>query len=143
MIYTEHDDNGTTYRLNVDAALVREAQSVVAQFSRPAQEQILRNMYGPREARFAAVIVQCAADVEKLVKLRDDFEAEHGSLRQQMEERITQLSAMLHEAAEIIENHVVGFGDRIEMFRDEAGLLEDCVDEAVHVPDCTAPEAAS
>jgi hypothetical protein len=129
MIYTETDEDGTTYRLNVDAALVREAESVVAQFSRPAQEQIARNMFGPREARFAAVIVQCAADVEKLGKLRDGFETEHGSLKYRLETQVEQLSRLLHEATEIIENHVVGFADRVEEFRDAAGLFEDCVDD--------------
>jgi hypothetical protein len=126
VIYTVTDDNGTTtYRLNVDDALVREAQSVVTQFSTPAQTQIARNMYGPREARFAAVIVQCAADVEKLVKLRDAFEIEHGELKEQLEAQVEELSRMLHEASDIIEDHIVGFTERVEAFRDAATALED------------------
>jgi hypothetical protein len=114
----------------LDPNILREAKEVLAFYSRPAQEQIKQNLYGPREARLAGAIVANSFTVEvclepppETVRLQE--------LRVHATEQIAALCRRLRQMTEIVEERVAGYAVLVEECNDAIAEAEEdfCIDE--------------
>lgn len=93
--------------MTIDPALRREALDVLRTYSRPAQELIKQNLYGPREARLAGAIVANTLTVEVYPEPPPESE-QLKELRGQAANQVATLCQLLRKAAAIIEERVSG-----------------------------------
>jgi len=103
--------------MTLDPNILREAEQVLALYSRPAQEAIKENLFGVREARFAGAILKKAFTV---VSYQEPTETEiFKSMRHSAAEQIVELRDVLRKAMTVIEERVAG----------EESLLAECEEQ--------------
>lgn len=103
--------------MTLDPSLLREAEQVLALYSRPAQEAIKANQFGVREARFAGAIVAKSLTV---VSYSEPTETEmFKTMRHSAAEQIVELRDVLRKAMNVIEERVAG----------EEALLQECEEQ--------------
>lgn len=109
--------------MTIDSNLVREAQEILQLYSRPAQELIKQNLYGPREARLAGAIV---ANSFTVVSYQEPTEAELLKTWQaHARDQFATLRDVMQKLMNLVEDRLAG--------SDVQALLDACEDELASV----------
>lgn len=119
----------------IDPNIAYEARAILNQYSKPAQEAIKQNLYGPREARLAGAIVANLFVVEVHIELPTP-EQRLRDLQKQSYETVTDLCKLLQRAINVIEVSVAGQEDLVRECEDEIASAE----ENIFPPDASEPE---
>jgi len=120
--------------MTIDASLLREAREVLQLYARPAQEMIKLNLYGPREARFASVIVEKNFTVVVSAPLPTP-EQRLKELQKESYEQVTELCTLLRRAMTVIEESVAG---QVDLLQECDGAIESAGDN-IFPPDDEEP----
>lgn len=103
--------------MTLDPDILREAKDVLALYSKPAQELIKQNLYGPREARLAGAIV---ANIFTVEVHHEPTETELlADVKARAWEQIETLCTLLRRAMTLVEERVAGA---------HSELLQECED---------------
>lgn len=112
--------------MTLDPKILAEAQDVLRLYSRPAQEAIKLNLYGPREARFAGAIVAKSFTVEVHHEPTETDTIK--TLRKDSWAMMQRLCKLLARTTTIIEDRLA-IGDDIRILLDECASAEMTAEE--------------